>query len=367
MGCMQSTEGVVHDQGGGASTSQGAVGGAASGSQVGISVPAVPGWDGRTISTLPMSVEIIIKIGWNGVDSSMDLVNSTIHAQNTAGAGYRLAAVFLPLDNHNKKRRGKPVDYKAVGFGTISTRVMCIFQADRQGAGQTLETMFLQAPMTVRQSATWSLEDMKVEGCEQLYGQLGQAGNTGFQLSCVVDEPNNRCSGFFSTQTSVHLVCQKPLGAQSPVPAYTIANIPIVIKHGWGGTTASMPLLASALTAFTTTGYKVASVYNPPSVTLKGFLSTETQCHIIMMKTPVNYYFAICDVPFFIKYGWRGSTVDHTQYLNIISAYAAQGWELGGLIDLPDVELDGFTSIKSTIKLIFQAPANEGGVGGNLI
>eukprot|EP00092_Neocalanus_flemingeri_P048356 GFUD01055115.1.p1 GENE.GFUD01055115.1~~GFUD01055115.1.p1 ORF type:complete len:156 (-),score=44.65 GFUD01055115.1:48-515(-) len=155
------------------------------------------------------------------------------------------------------------------------------------------------------------------------------------------------------------------MGAQSPVSAYTVVNIPIVINHGWSGTTASMPHLENCLTAFTNKGYKVASVYNPPSVTLKGFLSTETQCHIILMKTPVNYYFAICDVPFSVQAGWSGSTVDHTQYLNIISAYAAQGWELGGLIDLPDVELDGFTSIKSTIKLIFQAPASENGAGGN--
>ena len=58
--------------------------------------------------------------------------------------------------------------------------------------------------------------------------------------------------------------------------------------------------------------------------------------------------------------------MDHNQYLAHIQAYASQGWELAGLIDMPDTAMEGFGSISSTIKLIFQAPAGQGAAGGFL-
>ena len=98
-----------------------------------------------------------------------------------------------------------------------------------------------------------------------------------------------------------------------------------------------------------------------------GFTSHETQCHIILEKTAANYYFAICDVPFVVTSSGGGRTVDHNQYLAYIKVYASQGWELAGLIDMPDTTINGFTTtFTSTIKLIFQAPAEQGAAGGFL-
>ena len=115
-------------------------------------------------------------------------------------------------------------------------------------------------------------------------------------------------------------------------------------------------------------GYKIASVYNPPTASAVGFMSHETQCHIILMKTPVNYYITVRDVPFIVKTSFGGSrTVDHSQYLTTVESYAKQGWELAGLIDMPDASFEGFTSISSTIKLIFQSPAMQGAPGGCLV
>jgi hypothetical protein len=114
-------------------------------------------------------------------------------------------------------------------------------------------------------------------------------------------------------------------------------------------------------------GHKISSVYNPPTVSLTGFTTSETQCHIVLEKTPINYYFIVCDVPFIIETGFGGRrTVDHNQYLTLINAYSNTGWELAGLIDMPDMKLEGFTRFSSTIKLIFQAPAVGGGAGGSL-
>ena len=98
-------------------------------------------------------------------------------------------------------------------------------------------------------------------------------------------------------------------------------------------------------------------------------MSHETQCHIILSKTPVNYYITTRDVPFIVKMSFGGSrSVDHSQYISYIQAYASQGWELAGLIDMPDASYEGITNISmtSTIKLIFQAPAPNGSPGGIL-
>ena len=93
-------------------------------------------------------------------------------------------------------------------------------------------------------------------------------------------------------------------------------------------------------------------------------MSHETQCHIILMKTPVNYYITVRDVPFIVKTSFGGSrTVDHSQYLTTVESYAKQGWELAGHIAMPDASL---TSTSSTIKLIFQSPAMQGTPGGVL-
>ena len=98
----------------------------------------------------------------------------------------------------------------------------------------------------------------------------------------------------------------------------------------------------------------------------------ETQCHIVLEKTPVNYYVSVRDVPFIVKSSFGGSmSVDHSQYVSNIQSFGAQGWELAGLIDMPDMSLpgtfySGLTSTSSTIKLIFQASAQPGDPGGIL-
>ena len=95
-------------------------------------------------------------------------------------------------------------------------------------------------------------------------------------------------------------------------------------------------------------------------------MTGETQCHIILSKTQENYYMTVQDVPFIVKLSWRKRSVDHSQYLSVIQAYASQGWELAGLIDMPDGSAESFRTRSSTIKLIFQAPASNGQPGGVL-
>ena len=76
-------------------------------------------------------------------------------------------------------------------------------------------------------------------------------GDQGFPLSCVIDEPNSRCSGFFSTETSVNLICQKHHGIQLPASQYTVASCPIQINHSFSKVSASMPILNNILSSYT--------------------------------------------------------------------------------------------------------------------
>ena len=113
-------------------------------------------------------------------------------------------------------------------------------------------------------------------------------------------------------------------------------------------------------------GYKIASIFNPPLTSDK-----ETQCHIVWSKALENYYVTVRDVQFTSKsLGGRSEThreVDHSQYLAAIQAYASQGWELAGLIDMPHAPITHFNkNTESTVKLIFQAPATNGQSGGIL-
>merc|ERR1711963_948820 len=160
----------------------------------------------------------------------------------------------------------------------------------------------------------FSMDGVQIEGFEGLYGQLRQAGNQGFPLSAVIDSPNMKVSGFTSAETHVHLICQRPQGAQVPPSQYTIINCQIKVSNSWGSVSAGIPDLMNFLSSYCTQGYKIASIYNPPTASFTGFTSFETQCHIILNKTSENYYVTVRNVPFIVKMSFGGSrSVDHSQ------------------------------------------------------
>ena len=158
MGCASSTEGRVLSEGehvqNGSTTA----------------IPPVPGWNGAKISTLPMQVQFEIKVGWGSIDSNIEPLSKAIVAQNVAGDGYRLVAVFLPVFIEGK-HKGKPVDMKRYEY----FRAMCIFQKDLSMPPTPQETLFVQAPMKIKVN-NWSLNAVEVKGYEELYAKLGNIG-----------------------------------------------------------------------------------------------------------------------------------------------------------------------------------------------
>lgn len=259
------------------------------------------------------------------------------------------------------------MDAQISGFRSIKTRVMCIFQHDPIYRDAQQDVVFFQAPMTMEATMFTGVE---VRGYDGMYRQLQTAASQGAALSCIIDEPNARVSGWKSRDSDVHLICYKTSGAQ--VGNYHIANCPIEVSFHIGSVHASMPNLKNILQTYMTQGHKISSFYNPPTVNnMKGigpgFTSAQTYCHMIFEKTPVNYHFHVMDVPFKIQRAsmMGGSTVDHSQYASVIEAFANSGWQLAGMIDMPDISMSGFTSYSSTVKIIFQAPSTTG-VGGEL-
>ena len=173
MGCVQSTEGQVLSKEPGQAES-----GPSGGVQLMSTddIPQIPGWDGVAMATMPVKVSFEMKGGWGSVTASMEPLFNAIMAQNTAGDGYTLTAVFLPVTTQGKQR-GQPMEQEPTGLTTVTARAMCIFQKDLHIPTAPQETLLLNAPMKIK-TKPFSMDPtyLQVEGYEGLYGQLVQAG-----------------------------------------------------------------------------------------------------------------------------------------------------------------------------------------------
>jgi hypothetical protein len=212
-----------------------------------------------------------------------------------------------------------------------------------------METLWLKSKLTI----SGGLMDQNAQGYAELYGQLQNAAQQGFPLSVVIDEPDARCNGLFSAQTNVNLVCQRRQG-MAAIKQYNVVDCPIQIQAGLGGQSASCPTLLSTLEMHCKQGYKVASIYNPPTIQQSGFMGAQTACHIVFEKTQTQYSLYIFDVPFMVSLGFGSAQVDHQQYISVIQRFTQAGWELAAVLDMPDGKTTGMMSYRSTVKLIFQ-------------
>eukprot|EP00928_Gymnodinium_smaydae_P065232 TRINITY_DN48402_c0_g1_i1.p1 TRINITY_DN48402_c0_g1~~TRINITY_DN48402_c0_g1_i1.p1 ORF type:complete len:380 (-),score=22.43 TRINITY_DN48402_c0_g1_i1:219-1301(-) len=332
--------------------------GCVSSDAVTIKVPQIPNWDGQVqpLMFLPVEIKMVkTSILWNGdMSVNMQPVTNAIIAGKTAGAGFRLKAVFLPVQQLGQGR-GTPLDGYSTGLDSWMARAMCIFQKE---AAVPIETKFYHAPVTFKEE--W-LGEVSARGYERLYAQLGQASQDGFPLSCIIDDPNNRMNGFLtvSSQTTVVLTCQR----RHEYPAskhYQFASVPINMQRRYKdieryGYRASMPELIPTLRDFSEKGYRIAGVYNPPTISNADWSWTRASCcHIIFEKADRRHIMSVIDCCFTASASFVDCTVNHNQYQSIITQYVLQGWEFAGMIDLPDQHSDGLSLI-STIKLLFQA------------
>ena len=167
MGCSSSTEGRAYSEGEHVQNVSST------------DIPSVPGWSGDNITTLPMHIRLEMNEGWKSTKSNIEpLINATV-AQNVAGEGYRLVAVFLPVIQQ-WKARGRPMDMDRAGLRTMLAGAMCIFQKDLSMPPTPQETLFEQASMQIKvdnlSNTVVRTDAIEVEGYEDLHAQLGNIG-----------------------------------------------------------------------------------------------------------------------------------------------------------------------------------------------
>lgn len=307
--------------------------------------PEIPGWDGVSFSTMMQQAELQLQGGFLQMSVSPQPLVDLIGAAHTAGKGFKLTAVVLPVEQSGK-HKGRPIDGYLNGLTSQIARATCYFTRDGHDAEMPLETKIFSAPIT-----TSGVFGAHASGYEGLYAQLRQAGQEGYSLSCVVDQPDAKFNGLGSSETTVMLICQRAPGTHLQ-REYLVVNCPIALSGGISGDiSASMPQLEQILRQYIGNGYKIASIYNPPTLSLTGLGSASSACHIIFEKTSHQYTLAIKDAIWSVT---LLSPVDHNQYFRVVEQYVKKGWELAAVIDMPDVRL-GLSTVDSTVKLFFQA------------
>ena len=143
-------------------------------------VPNIPGWNGIPIAIMPIHVSFEMEMrSRRKLTASMDPLNNAIMAQNTAGEGYILAAVFLPVITHGGRGTGKgePIEAERTGRRTVTGKCMCIFQKKARNPIASLETLLLQSTMK-QKYRPYTGDAHQVEGYEGLYSQLTEAGKS---------------------------------------------------------------------------------------------------------------------------------------------------------------------------------------------
>ena len=143
-------------------------------------VPNIPGWNGIPIAIMPIHVSFEMEMrSRRKLTASMDPLNNAIMAQNTAGEGYSLAAVFLPVITHGGRGTGKgePIEAERTGRRTVTAKCMCIFQKNTHNPIAPLETLLLQSTMK-QKYRPYTGDAHQVEGYEGLYSQLTEAGKS---------------------------------------------------------------------------------------------------------------------------------------------------------------------------------------------
>ena len=152
------------------------------------SIPSIPGWDRIPTDVISVQVTFEMKRTWRDEPVSMEPLVNAIKAQNTAGLGYSLAAIFLPVIAQGRSvERGKAMEleWKGCCGGTIEAKAMCIFQKKSDAKMVPVETVILRSTMRQKYKP-FSMDTNEVEGYEKIYSQLSQAGKKQKEI-CIVD------------------------------------------------------------------------------------------------------------------------------------------------------------------------------------
>jgi hypothetical protein len=265
-----------------------------------------------------------IKLGVFTVNKTADM--SGVHGEITAAAarGFSLQAALFPVMQHGK-RKGNPMDIESAASAYVVNCPMQLF-FHRDGAEPPpLETKIIQVPVTFSHSFFGRQVREEEGGFTELYAQLATAANEGYHLSCIVDDPNLRCSGLGKGTTTVSLVCQRELGRAAAAAniEYSVHTIKVNLSGGMNGAVRSeLPDLETVIQQQLKQGWKIATAYSPPILQGSGYSAT-TQLHIIFQRTQQRHCVIVADDEFIVNTfgGWSGilgKTLIESELLTVI-------------------------------------------------
>jgi hypothetical protein len=210
------------------------------------------------------------------------------------------------------------------------------FQMTDEQPGQ-LETMFLRHTIVSRTEA-FALQATS-SGHNELYQALCQAGEQGYSLASVFDDPAQEmmpgCCGAMTMTTPLVLVLHRNPRQPSLRRTFQVVNIPMHVSITCGSIQASMPGLPQTLAQYGAQGFRLGGCYLPHEHFRKGMTQANLPCHLIFE------YDGSCAYQFQVTESlWDMNTVcvaevDIQNVVEQAQQVAQAGWEIAALINLP--------------------------------
>jgi hypothetical protein len=325
----------------------------------------VPNWDGRI--RLTGTANAVIHVTGNVFQGAKttDMTNVNACLGSAAGQGMRCVATYAPV-MFVGKQAGVPFHMDMTGLTSANVTSLMIYQVvdeGQSGMPPVLETVVETVEITYQAG----LFQVSASGFQNMYAKLAELGANGYSLSTVFDIPNLRRSGIFSAKTQVQIIAQRVAGTALTQSTYDVTSVPIKIFAAFGGCTADTRQLMQALQQQMASGKKLASIFNPSSIQMTGFGSATTNCHLIFTPVAEPYNWCAVDINLRAdKTNFTGGAINYQPLSHCLTQFANKGWELGGIIPVPQIQQAGFCSFQITARLIFQSRADGVSTAGSI-
>ena len=200
-----------------------------------------------------------------------------------------------------------------------------------------LETMFLRHTITA-QTEAFALHATS-HGHNELYQALCQAGQQGYSLASVFDDPAQEvmpgACGAMTMTTPLVLVLHRNPAQPMVQRTYEVVNTPMHVSLSCGAIDASMHGLPELLAQYGAQGFRLGGCYLPHEHFRKGMTEANLPCHLIFeYDGSCAYQFQVNQVYWDLNTQCQ-VTVDINAVVQQAQQLAHAGWELAALINLP--------------------------------
>jgi hypothetical protein len=316
-------------------------------------VQDAPNWDGQVRLTGTAAAVLHMSGNIFQGTKSTDMSNVNALLANAAQDGMRCVATYAPVQFFGKEE-GVPFHMQVTSFTSGHVTSFLMFQVidgANGGAAPVLETVIETVEITYQAG----LFQVSASGFENMYAKLAELGAKGYSLSTVFDVPNLRRSGLFSTKSQVQIIAQRVAGAPPSQTTYSVTSVPINMYRTLVGCSADANQLMQVLQQQMAAGNKLASVFNPSSIQVTGLTSASTNCHLIFTPVAEPYSWTAVDINVPANRSMGGGSINYGPITECITHFVNRGWELGGVIPLPQGQVAGVMSFQLTARVIFQA------------